>query len=364
MPLNARLKRQIHDRLGRYAPSLPQVFDEAVAELAGELPDDELNDWAQEGLDLAGHSMRSWEATSDYFRVGPAMRPNMDQQTFKQWVRSGRELADLSSAIAGAYFRASPTSMPHLAGAQIGEWAGLGQRLYKGTWKSISLASDFFAGSPVLFHSLSLAETGRLVHIIEGISERSAELAAACLESSIGAFGRMDKADRNAFLDFAAAVADASWPESNLYFQRGTDLLRYVTPDERTHYLDLSARVARRIGRQAYTLFSEGATALRDVDERLPRPPDRAGGPPRAPVARRGHGLPQVRAHRSRCACASTRSRRWHEAGLEILRRQLRGRRGLLPPRVRQGGADDHTRSRPASTSTTCRSCCACTARR
>ncbi|HEY7269968.1 MAG TPA: hypothetical protein VH951_09090, partial [Dehalococcoidia bacterium] len=267
MPLNPALKRRIENQLGNYAASLPAAFNEALSELDGQISDADLDDWVQEGIDLAKHSLRSWEATTDYFRVGAVMRPNMDAPTFKQWAHSGRDLSELSSAIAGAYFRASPTALPHLAGVQIAEWAGLGHRLYKGTWKSISLASDFFAGSPVLFHSLSLAETGRLVQIIESISERSAELAAACLESSIGVFGRMDRADRHAFLDFAAAVADASWPESNLYFQKGTELLRNITPDQRTHYLDLSARVARRIGRQAYTLFAEGANALRDVDE-------------------------------------------------------------------------------------------------
>ena len=88
----------------------------------------------------------------------------------------------------------------------------------------------------------------------------------ACLESSINTFGTMERADRRAFLDFAAAIADSSWPESNLYFQRGTDLLRQVAADERARYLDLSARVARRIGRQVFTMFADGANSLREVD--------------------------------------------------------------------------------------------------
>jgi nitric oxide reductase NorD protein len=324
MPLNPNLRRRVRDQLGKYAASLPAIFDAALAELDGRIPDSELDDWVREGLDLAQHSLRSWEATTDYFRVGAVIRPNMDAPTFKQWVRSGRDLAELSSAIAGAYFRASPTALPHLAGVQIAEWAGLGQRLYKGTWKSISLASDFFAGSPVLFHSLSLAETGRLVAVIESISERSAELAAACLESSIGVFGRMDRADRHAFLDFAAAVADASWPESNLYFQKGTELLRHITPDQRTHFLDLSARVARRIGRQAYTLFAEGANALKDVDEvyhaRLIELADRLV--PLSPVAAMAF-LKTAPAVMVRLRIDEMED--YHEAGLEILRDSFEG---------------------------------------
>jgi nitric oxide reductase NorD protein len=318
------LQHRVRERLARYAPSLSEAFDEALRQMAGAVDDATLDDWVQEALDLAQHSLRSWEAAADYFRVGPLLRPNMDWATFKQWVKSGKELSELSSAIAGAYFRASPTALPHLAGVQIAEWAGLGQRLYKGTWKSISLASDFFAGSPVLFHSLSLSETGRLVRIIESISERSAELAAACLESSITVFARMDRADRHAFLDFAAAVADASWPESNLYFQKGTELLRHVAPEERTRYLDLSARVARRLGRQAYTLFAEGATALREVDEsyhgRLIELADRLV--PLSPAAAMSFlkTAPEVMVR-----LRIDELEDYHEAGLEILRESFEG---------------------------------------
>jgi hypothetical protein len=324
MPLNEALKRQVEERLAGYAPSLPEAFQDALHELRPNLAEVDLNDWLQESLDLAQHSLRSWEATADFFRVSPVLRPNMDQPTFKQWVRSGRDLSELSSAIAGAYFRASPTALPHLAGVQIAEWAGLGQRLYKGTWKSISLASDFFAGCPVLFHSLSLSDTGRLVRIIESISERSAELAAACLESSISVFGQMDRADRHAFLDFAAAVADASWPESNLYFQKGTELLRHVSAEERSRYLDLSARVARRIGRQAYTLFAEGATALREVDDvyhgRLIEMADRLV--PLSPVAAMSFikVAPEVMVR-----LRIDEMEDYHGAGLEILRDSFEG---------------------------------------
>jgi nitric oxide reductase NorD protein len=267
MALDAAFVQEIEQRLARYSPALPDTFHEALDQLRTSVDEAALALWLDEALKLAAHSLRSWEATADYFRASPFVLPMLDEQTFSRWAQSGRDLAEMSAAVAGAYFRASPTALPHLAGAQISEWSLLGQRLYKGTWKSISLASEFFAGSPVLMHSLSLPEMARLVRILDGVSERSAELAAACLESSIGVFSTLDRHDRHAFLDFAAAVADASWPESNLYFQKGPELLRHVDPDQRSRYLDLSARVARRLGRQAYTLFAEGAAALRQVDD-------------------------------------------------------------------------------------------------
>jgi hypothetical protein len=324
MALNEEVRLEAEEKLGQYSPSLRQAFSDSLQDMSALISEDDLADWVQEGLDLAAHSLRSWEASGDYFRAGPFVRAALDKATFKQWVHSGRDLSELSSAIAGAYFRASPTALPHLAGVQIGEWAQMGKRLYKGSWKSISLASDFFAGSPVLFHSLSLPEVGRLVHIIEGISERSAELAAACFESSVVVFGRMDRQDRRSFLDFAAAVADASWPESNLYFQKGTELLRYVNAEDRSHYLDLSARVARRIGRQAYTLFAEGANALKEVDEsyhrRLIELADRLV--PLSPVAAMSF-LKVSPTVMIRLRIDEVTD--WHEAGLDILRESFEG---------------------------------------
>jgi hypothetical protein len=269
MPLSEAFIRDAGERLGRFSPSLASVFDESYALIATAFPEERVRAWVDESLALATHSLRSWEATADYLRVSPMILRDLDEPTFDVWTGAGRELADLSAVVAGAYFRASPTAIPHLAGSQISEWAALGERLYKGTWKSITLASDFFSHSPVLFHSLSLGEVARLVRILEMISDRSAELAAACLESSIGVFPQLERRDRYAFLDFAAAIADSSWPESNLYFQKGAELLRHIDTDQRSRYLNLSARVARRIGRQAYALFAEGAAALEEVDSFL-----------------------------------------------------------------------------------------------
>src|SRR5438445_10480075 len=162
-----------------FSASLPPILIEALARYP-DLPDADLQLWVEEGLDLAGPSLRSWEAAEDYLRVGPRVLAFVDAATFRAWTSAGKDLAEMSAAIAVAYFRASPTTLPHLTGPQIAEWETLGKRLYKGTWKSISLASEFFSGSPTLFQAMSLGEVTRLSRIIESISERSADLAMAC----------------------------------------------------------------------------------------------------------------------------------------------------------------------------------------
>jgi hypothetical protein len=255
-------------RLGRYASSLPAEFRRAAQEVSTLLSDEQLRLWAEEGLALAGHSLRSWEAASEFFRASPEVLRALGFPLFLRWARQGRVLAEHSSLVAAAYFRASPESAPHLAGPHLTQWATLGQRLYKGNWKSISLASVFFSVSPGLLRHLSVPEIERLVSVMDSLAERSYELAASCLDAAPHLFGMLDKSDRASFLDFAGAIAQASWADARLYFEKGYSSLALVQPECRPRFLELSARVARSVGRQAYAFFADAATALGEVDQR------------------------------------------------------------------------------------------------
>ncbi len=104
--------------------------------------------------------------------------------------------------------------------------------------------------------------------VVESLSERSYELAASCLDAAPRLFGMLDKKDRASFLDFAAAIAQASWADARLYFERGHSSLALIEPECRPRFLELSARVARSAGRQAYAFFADAATALGGVDQR------------------------------------------------------------------------------------------------
>ena len=110
-----------------------------------------MSQWAEEGLDLARQSWRSWEAAGEYFRATPQMLPMLGLEGFRRWARYGRELAELSSALAASYFRTSPKTVPAVTFERIGDLVELGRLLYKGTWRSASLAVQFFDSSPQLF---------------------------------------------------------------------------------------------------------------------------------------------------------------------------------------------------------------------
>jgi nitric oxide reductase NorD protein len=324
MPLSEAYVQDVEARLSKLSPALVEPFRASLAALPADLGDEPGRLLAEEAIALAGHSVRSWEACGDYFRVAPGLLAGLDEASFRGWSASGRNLTDLASAIASAYFRASPGVIPALAGVQVAHWAGLGQQLYKATWKSISLASEFFVVSPELLRGFSLSELGRLVHVLEGISERSADLAAACLDAAPLAVESLDHAELVAFIDFAASISDSAWPEASLYFQRGPDLIRAVEPSQRASYLQLSTRVARRIGRQSYALFAEGTTALREVDPHRHKRFIELGSQlvGASPVAAMSFlKSAPVLAGRLR----ADELEAWHEVGLDILRGSTEG---------------------------------------
>ena len=339
MPLDSQYIQDVEARLNQQSENLGPAFREAVAALPESLTEDRARAWAEEAIAVAEHSVRSWEACADFLAASPRLLASLDQASFRLWASSGRTLAELATPIAGAYYRSSPFVVPQLAGAQVTEWAKLGESLYKATWKSISLASEFFLLTPALLQGLSLHDLGRLARVLEGISDRSADLATACLEAAPSAVEALDHAELVAFIEFAASISDSAWPEASLYFQRGPDLLRGVESAQRAAYLELSTRVARRIGRQSYALFADGTAALREVDsdrhKRLIELGERlVTVSPTAAMAFLKSS--PVLAERLR----PEELEAWHEIGLDILRGSPEGGEAYF--RLESGRAEDN----------------------
>ena len=264
MPLQAFIF-EAERKLGAHSASAAEEFRASLAELRPRLSDADLRAWAEEGLSLAEHSLRSWEAAVEYFRVSPAVLGVLTDAAFRRWVHAGRDLAEHSSVVAAAYFRVSPRAVPYLDEHRITEWAHLGRHLYRGHWKSISLASMFFAAGPGLLPLLTMEQLTRLTSLIETVAERSYELATDCLDSAPHLFGMLEREDRAPFLALSTAVADASWADVRLLFQRGGSLVEAVEEGQRGRLLAMGAHVAGHLGRHAYALFAEAAEALAHV---------------------------------------------------------------------------------------------------
>jgi nitric oxide reductase NorD protein len=264
----AHLLEMYESELSGYPASLARECQRALEAVAAILHrDDELRHWADDGITLARQSLRSWEAAAEYFRVSPAVLRLVPYQSFRAWAETGRELAGDAAALATAYFRAGPAGLEHLSVSQMREWANLGRQLYKGTWKSSSLAAQFFEVTPALLGQVTLAETRALVRFIDTLAAKSYELAAACLGVAPKVLGALDRADRAPFLTFATIIAESSWADARVYFEKGPGLLHHVQREQRGRFLALAGAVARRAGRQAYPFFAESATALGLMDQ-------------------------------------------------------------------------------------------------
>ena len=256
-------------QLAPFSTTLAAEFRRAAEAAEHLLTAEEVSQWAEEGLNLAQQSWRSWEAAGEYFRVTSELLPALGFQEFRRWSHHGRELAEVSSALAVSYFRASPATVPLVKMERLGDWVGLGRQLYKGTWRSASLAVQFFDGSPALFAQLTVEEARILVHFVDSLCDRSYDLAAHCLSIAPHVLSPLDGEDRAAFLRFAEALASTGWADARSYLEKGPGLLAHVQHSQRVRFLALARELARREGRQAFAFFAEGARALSEVDPEM-----------------------------------------------------------------------------------------------
>ena len=262
-----RIYSSYEKKLTPFSTSLVAEFRRAADEIGDLMSDDELRDWADQGLELARQSWRSWEAAGEYYRVTPQVLPLLGSVGFKRWAKHGLDLAELSSALAASFYRASPATLPAITPARIGDWVGLGHLLYKGTWRSASLAVQFFDGSPALFAKLSAKEAHILVRFVDALCDRSYDLASHCLTIAAQALEPLEGDDRSAFLTFAESLASTGWADARSYLEKGPALLANIQAMQRGRFLNLARELAHREGRQAFAFFAEASRALAQVDQ-------------------------------------------------------------------------------------------------
>ncbi len=257
---------EAREALRAFPPALSQDFEAAVELVAPILEADELDSWMQTGLDVARHSLRSWEAAAEYFRASGPVLEQITYERMRDWCAVGTDLMETSPALAGALFRASPAVLPHLSVPQANDWAAQGKSLYKGTWKSGSLSAQYFDVSPQILPHLPLSQMRLLVELIDSLASHSYELASACLGMAPGVLSQLERSDRAPFLEFGGVVAHTAWVDARVYFERGPTALRQINPEQRPRYLSLAGQVALQVGRLGHPYFIEAAQALSEVD--------------------------------------------------------------------------------------------------
>ncbi|OAI39378.1 hypothetical protein AYO38_07755 [bacterium SCGC AG-212-C10] len=255
-----------HERLSGFPAPLEQLFESGLRALSPRLSQSQLQIWAETGIELTGLSLRSWEAAAEYFRAAPALPASTPWDAMEHLGRESVAMATDSAPLAASFLRSAPGALSAVGPSHLRQWADLGRRLYKGNWKSSSLAAQFYDLSPKIFDVLRIGQTARLVLFIDELSRHSYELASACLASSPDVLAKLEDDDRLPFLTFAVELAQSSWADSRLYFERGAPLLQKVHGPVRERYLLLAAQVARRHNRSAFQYFEEAATSLAELN--------------------------------------------------------------------------------------------------
>ncbi|MBN9492497.1 VWA domain-containing protein [bacterium] len=255
-----------HERLSGFPAPLEQQFEEGLRALSSRFSPNQLQSWAETGVELTSLSLRSWEAALEYFRAGVNLPSNATWDSMEALGRESLTMAADSAPLAVAFLRSSPAAIQAIGPSHVRQWADLGRRLYKGNWKSSSLAAQFYDAGASVFGVLRIGQAARLVLFIDELARHSYELASACLASSPDVLARLEEDDRLPFLTFAVELAQSSWADSRLYFERGAPLLQKVHAPLRERFLLLSAQVARGHNRSAFQFFEEAAAALGQLE--------------------------------------------------------------------------------------------------
>ena len=251
----------IENELAKLPAAVLDAFQEAMPSLEASFGEEEVALWAKEGLAIGSQTVRSWESAVEYYKVGPQVARFLSFPSFMQWARCGTYLAQDSPTLAVAFFKASASIVPNLRPQYIPRWAGLGRSLYKGTWKSSTLAARFFEVSPDLVRGLPFWDVEVFTSLIEALSYKSYDAAGDCLllgRDVLPAMGR----EREPFLSMCRALTDAGWRDVKACLEQLPRALQQVEEGQTGRFLKLGERLVKEGMRDTSRFMSDGSQAL------------------------------------------------------------------------------------------------------
>ena len=233
---------EVRGRLREFPTPLLEGFDRSLGAMPKALTEGQVAQWARRGVEIAQQTVRSWEAAAQYYEASPRVLIYMPFSYFLKWAQCGGSLCVDSPALATAYFEASAGTMSKLRSRHIEGWANLGRSLYRGTWKSSTLACKFFTLSPSLLESMSFHELERFVAFLDTLSHRSYDLAADCLVLGQRLFPLIED-DKGAFLSLASAMVESGWREVKGFFEAGSKALPRIEAGQRVRFLGIAQQL-------------------------------------------------------------------------------------------------------------------------
>ncbi len=257
---------ELERELQPFPATLGEEFRKSAERMRTDLREADLVSWAQQGVEIAKQTVRSWEAASEYFHASPEVAQQLSPVQLIDWGRCGTALCKESPTLAAAFFRASPGSLPKLAPQFIQSWANLGRTLYRGTWKSSVVAAKFFEVSGPLIQHMGYHQLEQFVVTVNIIASKSSELATECLVLAQDVFPKINE-ERPAFIQLTHAVAENNWRDVKGCFDSMHRVLANLPEKNRPRFLTLISLMAEAGTSNVAQLLNDSAVSLGKVDE-------------------------------------------------------------------------------------------------
>lgn len=255
---------RIKKELERFPSAVLEKYEVALSELESRLRPQDLLDWANHALAIAGKAVRSWEASAEYLEASSAVQRQLPSGQFIRWASIGGRLCDDSPSLAVSFFKASPDALTRLRPRYVDDWANLGRALYRGTWKSSNLACHFYEVSPQLLESLTFAEFTRFGESLQVLSRRSYDLADECLVKAARLFPRLGE-ERDAFITVSHELAEHSWREVKSLYDSASTSLTALEPIHRSRLLVIARRLISAEQNAIGEFFAGASNAVNHV---------------------------------------------------------------------------------------------------
>jgi nitric oxide reductase NorD protein len=252
------------EELMQFPAPVLERYEIAFEKLSGRLADETIQQWAEEGLEIARKTVRSWEAAAEFFDASVAVQRQLPSGQFLKWAKTGTSLCEDSPSLAVAYFKSSPKAMLRLRPRYIDDWANVCRALYRGTWKSSALACRLFEATPDLLETLSFEEFCHFGEFLEVLSRRSYDQAGDALVAGIELFPKIT-GDVDRFINLAQIVAEKSWRETAVLFDSATASLVELGSNHRAPLISLARRLAITGVSDAAGVLKDGANTVNRV---------------------------------------------------------------------------------------------------
>lgn len=260
------VRRRVQRGLREHPPLAMDEFERAWHTMSGLLNSQQLSTWSDIGLEIAGQTVRSWESAAQYFKASPKVVVLMPFSRFEQWASCGLQLCQASPTLATCYFTSSHGVLKTLRARHVEDWAGMGQRLYKGTWKSGTLACKFMESSPKLVQSLEMDDLDRFAAFLEYVSRRSYDVAADCISLGERIFPLLGRGNNAEFLALSQAVAETGWRQVKSVFDAAARSLPRVQASQRERFIVLSSALRESGASNMSVAMLEVSHALWELD--------------------------------------------------------------------------------------------------